>query len=167
VITVDEHARTMAVARGGAGTSTTNGGKRETSESKEFAFDDVFGTQSTQERVYDSAVRPMVKDVLEGMNCTVFAYGQTGTGKTHTMSGAHDAECDVLSSEAGVIPRAMSHIFEHLKSKELEHSVKVTYLELYNEKITDLLGASTDGTNATEHALMEDGKNGVVVKGLE
>ena len=117
--------------------------------------------------MYDSAVRPMVKDVLEGMNCTVLAYGQTGTGKTHTMSGAHDAECDVLSSEAGVIPRAMSHIFEHLKSKELEHSVKVTYIELYNEKITDLLGASTDGTNATEHALMEDGKNGVVVKGLE
>ena len=167
VITVDEHARTMAVARGGAATSTTNGGKREGTESKEFAFDDVFGTQSTQERVYDSAVRPMVKDVLEGMNCTVFAYGQTGTGKTHTMSGAHDAECDVLSSEAGVIPRAMSHIFEHLKSKELEHSVKVTYLELYNEKITDLLGVATDGTNATEHALMEDGKNGVVVKGLE
>ena len=64
MITVDEHARKMAVARGGAGTSTTNGGKRETSESKEFAFDDVFGTQSTQERVYDSAVRPMVKDVL-------------------------------------------------------------------------------------------------------
>ena len=156
MITVDEHARTMAVARGGAGTSTTNGGKRETSESKEFAFDDVFGTQSTQERVYDSAVRPMVKDVLEGMNCTVFAYGQTGTGKTHTMSGAHDAECDVLSSEAGVIPRAMSHIFEHLKSKELEHSVKVTYLELYNEKITDLLGV-VDGRDERDRARVDGG----------
>ena len=97
VITVDEHARTMAVARGGAATSTTNGGKREGTESKEFAFDDVFGTQSTQERVYDSAVRPMVKDVLEGMNCTVFAYGQTGTGKTHTME--RGARCGVRCLE--------------------------------------------------------------------
>jgi kinesin family protein 11 len=132
-------------------------------------FDDVFGPNSTQDRVYDSAVRPMVKDVLEGMNCTVFAYGQTGTGKTFTMSGAHDAECDVLSSEAGVIPRAMSHVFEHLDSKELEYSVKVTYLELYNEEITDLLGPplEADGSNKTKHTLMEDGKGGVAVKGLE
>lgn len=167
VISVDESARTMSVARAASGKSSA--GKDGGSSSREFMFDDVFGPNSTQDRVYDSAVRPMVKDVLEGMNCTVFAYGQTGTGKTFTMSGAHDAECDVLSSEAGVIPRAMSHVFEHLDSKELEYSVKVTYLELYNEEITDLLGPplEADGSNKTKHTLMEDGKGGVAVKGLE
>lgn len=83
------------------------------------------------------------------------------------MSGVYDVECDVLSSEVGVILWVMLYIFEYFKSKELEYSVKVTYFELYNEKIIDLFGASTDGTNVIEYVLMEDGKNGVVVKGLE
>jgi len=169
VIAVDEVERTLSVSRGGAtGTSSAaaegRNGRGIGAESREFAFDDVFGPMSTQERVYDSAVRPLVRDVLDGMNCTVFAYGQTGTGKTHTMSGAHGAECEVLSSEAGVIPRAMSHIFEHLGSKELEHTVKVTYLELYNEDITDLLG---EPSSPKKHAIVEDGKGGVAVRGLE
>ena len=178
VIAVDESARTMSVTPRGGGSSGERAGAERASATREFSFDDVFGPSSTQERVYDAAVRPMVRDVLEGMNCTVFAYGQTGTGKTHTMSGARDAECDVLSQDAGVIPRAMSQLFEHLESKELEHSVKVTYLELYNEEITDLLGppaeeASSSASSASsaagkvKHALMEDGKGGVAVKGLE
>ncbi len=178
VIAVDESARTMSVTPRGGGSSGERAGAERASATREFSFDDVFGPSSTQERVYDAAVRPMVRDVLEGMNCTVFAYGQTGTGKTHTMSGARDAECDVLSQDAGVIPRAMSQLFEHLESKELEHSVKVTYLELYNEEITDLLGppaeeASSAASSASsaagkvKHALMEDGKGGVAVKGLE
>ena len=168
----------MSVTPRGGGSSGERAGAERASATREFSFDDVFGPSSTQERVYDAAVRPMVRDVLEGMNCTVFAYGQTGTGKTHTMSGARDAECDVLSQDAGVIPRAMSQLFEHLESKELEHSVKVTYLELYNEEITDLLGppaeeASSAASSASsaagkvKHALMEDGKGGVAVKGLE
>ncbi len=178
VIAVDESARTASVTPRGGGSSGERAGAERASATREFSFDDVFGPSSTQERVYDAAVRPMVRDVLEGMNCTVFAYGQTGTGKTHTMSGARDAECDVLSQDAGVIPRAMSQLFEHLESKELEHSVKVTYLELYNEEITDLLGppaeeASSSASSASsaagkvKHALMEDGKGGVAVKGLE
>ena len=168
----------MSVTPRGGGSSGERAGAERASATREFSFDDVFGPSSTQERVYDAAVRPMVRDVLEGMNCTVFAYGQTGTGKTHTMSGARDAECDVLSQDAGVIPRAMSQLFEHLESKELEHSVKVTYLELYNEEITDLLGppaeeASSSASSASsaagkvKHALMEDGKGSVAVKGLE
>jgi len=174
VISVDEASRALRVGektRGERASSalgaTTTGNERQ--GEREFKFDDVFGPSSTQERVYESAVKPMVRDVLDGYNCTVFAYGQTGTGKTHTMSGAHDAECDVLSSEAGIIPRAMSDVFEYLEHADLEYSVKVTYLELYNEEITDLIGPAVeaDGSNKTKHSLMEDGKGAVTVKGLE
>ena len=174
VIEVDEHGRTASARRAAptaserASTSERANARTASGETRDFVFDDVFGPTSTQERVYDSAVRPMVRDVLDGTNCTVFAYGQTGTGKTHTMSGAHDAECDVLSTDAGVIPRAMMQVFEHLESKELEHTVKVTYLELYNEEITDLLSAPASSPGHKHvHALMEDGKGGVAVKGLE
>lgn len=174
MISVDEASRALVVESSSAKvtsttTATASGKSKTSSGDREFTFDDVFGPTSTQERVYESAVKPMVRDVLDGYNCTVFAYGQTGTGKTHTMSGAHDAECDVLSSEAGIIPRAMSHVFEYLERAELEYHVKVTYLELYNEEITDLLGPplEADGSNKMKHALMEDGKGAVTVKGLE
>ena len=151
-----------------------------------YNFDQVFGAHATQEDIYDDAVRPVVEEVLEGFNCTIFAYGQTGTGKTHTMEGYHDWDdasssessssfADAMPSNAGVIPRAMSHIFAHLKAKGVEHSVKCTFLELYNEEITDLLAVSdlVEGSvefanaKAPKHPLMEDGKGGVAVKGLE
>ena len=59
-----------------------------------YGFDKVFGPYSTQEDVYDDAVRPVVDEVLDGYNCTIFAYGQTGTGKTHTMEGDHQGCAD-------------------------------------------------------------------------
>ena len=160
-------------------TQTVKGDKQ---VDRTYNFDQVFGAHATQEDIYDDAVRPVVEEVLEGFNCTIFAYGQTGTGKTHTMEGYHDWDdassdsfADSMPSNAGVIPRAMSHIFSHLKAKGVEHSVKCTFLELYNEEITDLLAVSdlVEGTveaanaKAPKHPLMEDGKGGVAVKGLE
>ena len=160
-------------------TQTVKGDKQ---VDRTYNFDQVFGAHATQEDIYDDAVRPVVEEVLEGFNCTIFAYGQTGTGKTHTMEGYHDWDdassdsfADSMPSNAGVIPRAMSHIFAHLKAKGVEHSVKCTFLELYNEEITDLLAVSdlVEGTveaanaKAPKHPLMEDGKGGVAVKGLE
>jgi kinesin family protein 11 len=130
-----------------------------------FTFDRVFGTDTTQELVYDAAVSPIVKEVLGGFNCTMFAYGQTGTGKTYTMEGDISRnESNLLSESAGVIPRAIKQIFETLESAGSEYSVKVSYLELYNEKITDLLGI---GDDQSDHQLCEDGRGGVVVRGLE
>ena len=160
-------------------TQTVKGDKQ---VDRTYNFDQVFGAHATQEDIYDDAVRPIVEEVLEGFNCTIFAYGQTGTGKTHTMEGYHDWDdassdsfADSMPSDAGVIPRAMSHIFAHLRAKGVEHSVKCTFLELYNEEITDLLAVSdlVEGTveaanaKAPKHPLMEDGKGGVAVKGLE
>ncbi|XP_024516332.1 kinesin-like protein KIN-5C [Selaginella moellendorffii] len=139
-----------------------------------FTFDKVFGPSSQQRDLYDQAIIPIVNEVLEGFNCTIFAYGQTGTGKTYTMEGAgRKPKSGELPSEAGVIPRAVQQIFDTLESQNAEYSVKVTFLELYNEEITDLLAPEElskvmgDEKQKKPLALMEDGKGGVLVRGLE
>ncbi|EHA8586465.1 hypothetical protein COCNU_scaffold000429G000020 [Cocos nucifera] len=139
---------------------------------KTFTFDKIFGSKVQQRSVYDHAIAPIVNDVLEGFNCTVFAYGQTGTGKTYTMEGGMKHKGGDLSSDAGVIPRAVRHIFDTLEAQKADYNMKVTFLELYNEEITDLL-APEDHTRFTEDrqrrpiSLMEDGKGGAVIRGLE
>ncbi|EFJ25853.1 hypothetical protein SELMODRAFT_413860 [Selaginella moellendorffii] len=131
-------------------------------------------TFDKQRDLYDQAIIPIVNEVLEGFNCTIFAYGQTGTGKTYTMEGAgRKPKSGELPSEAGVIPRAVQQIFDTLESQNAEYSVKVTFLELYNEEITDLLAPEElskvmgDEKQKKPLALMEDGKGGVLVRGLE
>ncbi|XP_062012533.1 kinesin-like protein KIN-5D [Rosa rugosa] len=137
-----------------------------------FAFDKVFGPASEQKELYDQAVSPIVNEVLEGYNCTIFAYGQTGTGKTYTMEGGARKKNGEFPSDAGVIPRAVKQIFDILEAQVAEYSMKVTFLELYNEEITDLLALEEstkfiDEKTKKPIALMEDGKGGVFVRGLE
>jgi kinesin family protein 11 len=81
----------------------------------------VFGPDSQQEKVYNQAIVPIVQEVLDGFNCTIFAYGQTGTGKTFTMEGGPRNSVDgkQLSAVAGVIPRAIKQIFEAIESYEV------------------------------------------------
>ncbi|RWR95465.1 kinesin-like protein KIN-5B [Cinnamomum micranthum f. kanehirae] len=137
-----------------------------------FAFDKVFGPKAQQRSIYDQAISPIVDEVLEGFNCTVFAYGQTGTGKTYTMEGGMRNKSGELPIDAGVIPRAVRQIFDALEAQNADYSMKVTFLELYNEEITDLL-APEDYTKFGEDkqkkpiSLMEDGKGSVIVRGLE
>ncbi|GMN24432.1 hypothetical protein TIFTF001_000559 [Ficus carica] len=137
-----------------------------------FAFDKVFGPASQQKELYDQAVSPIVFEVLEGYNCTIFAYGQTGTGKTYTMEGGARKKNGEFPTDAGVIPRAVKQIFDILEDQNAEYSMKVTFLELYNEEITDLLAPEEttkfiDDKSKKPIALMEDGKGGVFVRGLE
>ncbi|KAG6489133.1 hypothetical protein ZIOFF_050391 [Zingiber officinale] len=137
-----------------------------------FTFDKVFGPTSKQKDLFDQAVAPIVNEVLEGYNCTIFAYGQTGTGKTYTMEGGgRKTKNGEFPSDAGVIPRAVKQIFKILEAQCAEYSMKVTFLELYNEEITDLLVSDeskfSDDKNKKPIALMEDGKAGVLVRGLE
>ncbi|KAJ7947734.1 Kinesin-like protein [Quillaja saponaria] len=137
-----------------------------------FMFDKVFGPMSQQKELYDQAVSPIVFEVLEGYNCTIFAYGQTGTGKTYTMEGGARKKNGEFPSDAGVIPRAVKQIFDILEAQSAEYSMKVTFLELYNEEITDLLAPEESSKFIDEKskkpiALMEDGKGGVFVRGLE
>jgi len=89
----------------------------------------VFGPDSGQERLYNQAVSPIVEEVLEGFNCTIFAYGQTGTGKTYTMEGGDrdSADGNNLSDVAGVIPRAIHQIFTTLDGNDSEYTVKCRY----------------------------------------
>lgn len=75
--------------------------------------------------------------MLSGYNCTVFAYGQTGTGKTYTMSGDMTDTLGLLSDDAGIIPRVLYGLFHKLE--ETECSVKCSFIELYNEELRDLL----------------------------
>ncbi|XP_022849070.1 kinesin-like protein KIN-5D [Olea europaea var. sylvestris] len=137
-----------------------------------FQFDKVFGPSSKQKEIYDQAVCPMVCEVLAGYNCTIFAYGQTGTGKTYTMEGGARKKIGEFPNDAGVIPRAVRQIFDILEAQNAEYNMKVTFLELYNEEITDLLAPEecskfTEDKSKKPIALMEDGKGGVFVRGLE
>ncbi|KAL9322822.1 hypothetical protein ACSQ67_010875 [Phaseolus vulgaris] len=135
-----------------------------------FAFDKVFGPNSQQKELYEQAVSPIVYEVLEGYNCTIFAYGQTGTGKTYTMEGGARKKNGEFPSDAGVIPRAVKQIFDILEAQNAEYNMKVTFLELYNEEISDLLAPEEttkfiDDKSRKPIALMEDGK-GVFLSGV-
>ena len=101
-----------------------------------FAFDYVFSEKDSQEQVYNQCSRTIVKSVLDGYNGTIFAYGQTGTGKTYTMEG------DVQSSaERGVLPRSFFQVIDHVEKapENVEFLVRVSFLEIYNDEVYDLL----------------------------
>uniref|UniRef100_A0A4W4E749 Kinesin-like protein n=1 Tax=Electrophorus electricus TaxID=8005 RepID=A0A4W4E749_ELEEL len=103
---------------------------------KPYVFDRVFQSSTTQEQVYKACAQEIVKDVLGGYNGTIFAYGQTSSGKTHTMEGnLHDPD------GMGIIPRIVQDIFNYIYSMDenLEFHIKVSYFEIYLDKIRDLL----------------------------
>ncbi|XP_034389007.1 kinesin heavy chain isoform X2 [Cyclopterus lumpus] len=113
---------------------------------KSFVFDQVFPTNTTQIQVYNTCAKQIVKDVLGGYNGTIFAYGQTSSGKTHTMEGnLHDPQ------GMGIIPRIAEDIFEHIfaMDENLEFHIKVSYFEIYMDKIRDLLDVTK--TNLAVH----------------
>ncbi|KAJ3360592.1 kinesin motor protein cin8 [Allomyces arbusculus] len=111
---------------------------------KTYTFDRVFSPDATQQDVYADVVAPMLEEVLAGYNCTVFAYGQTGTGKTYTMEGSLQEVDGQLTDDAGMIPRALFNLFELLDMASGESTVKVSCIELYNEELRDLLAPGDD-----------------------
>ncbi|KAI8071186.1 kinesin heavy chain [Gilbertella persicaria] len=124
-----------------------------------FAFDKVFGMNTAQKDVFDYSIKTIVDDVTAGYNGTVFAYGQTGSGKTFTMMGADIDD----ENTRGIIPRIVGQIFDSIMAapSNLEFTVKVSYMEIYMEKVRDLLNPTQD--NLPIH---EDKTHGVYVKGL-
>ena len=132
-----------------------------------YHFDSVYTSYSTQCEVFET-VRPLVHEVMQGFEATVFAYGQTGTGKTHTMEGEI-----VCEEKKGIIPRAVEAIFESLgeKGKYVSSAVSASYLEIYNEELSDLLteaadergvynGRSSHADGAPKLSLVEDKGDG-------
>lgn len=137
-------------------------------DQKEFTFDHCYGPDSTQEAVFADLGQPIVAQALDGFNGTIFAYGQTGSGKSFSMMGAGDTK--------GIIPQLNDHMFVQLESmlrrreQEAESSgqaadtkflVTVSFLEVYNEEIKDLLNPSDKKLK-----IHENPKRGIYVEGL-
>jgi len=130
--------------------------------SAKFRFDHVFHN-SSQAAVYDLHARATVQGVVDGTNGAIMSYGQTGSGKTFTMMG------DTSNYEhRGVVPRAMTQLFNEVNSRiEFEYHVSVTYMEIYNERIFDLLTDLANPNVAHDYTVAEekDGR-GTFVRGL-
>lgn len=145
----DDH----AIQRGSKATGPT--GRR--SKDHTFGFDKVFDENTTQAEVYEATTRNLLDSVLDGYNATVFAYGATGCGKTHTITGT--------VQQPGVIFLTMQELFERIgeRNDDKVTEVSLSYLEIYNETIRDLLvpGGSKSGL-----MLREDANQAVSVAGL-
>ncbi|XP_016349657.1 centromere-associated protein E-like isoform X2 [Sinocyclocheilus anshuiensis] len=101
-------------------------------QTKSFSFDRVFSAGETTTQLYQDIAKPLVVSAVEGYNGTIFAYGQTSSGKTFTMMGSE--------RNAGVIPLAMADVFKTIKNcPKKEFLLRVSYMEIYNETVTDLL----------------------------
>jgi kinesin family protein 6/9 len=130
-------------------------------ENWDFSFDKVLHNVS-QESVYDECGAPIVKGVLEGYNGTILAYGQTGAGKTFTMTGASENY-----KHRGLIPRAISHLFRDIAERDqLAVTVRVSYLEIYNEQMVDLLSTLSDNSQGDNLTVVEEKNGATHVKGL-
>lgn len=126
----------------------------------EFSFDNVFHGPIENSKIFDSSVSELVKQVVAGYNGTVFAYGMTGSGKTYSMQGS--------PSNPGIIPLSVQAIFDQIRSPltsdaSRTYAVKVSYLEIYNEHLHDLLAPSTPSEDIK---LRDDPARGVRALGL-
>ncbi|CAD8135464.1 unnamed protein product [Paramecium octaurelia] len=127
----------------------------------QFTFDYVYDQESTQVEVYETTAALSVDSTLQGYNSTIMAYGQTGTGKTYTM---HGFSFTPNSDQLGIIPRSLHNIFTHIQMKSNSMTtfmVRASYLQIYNESISDLLRPDHQQLN-----IREDKKRGVFVENL-
>ena len=118
----------------------------------------TYDWNTAQKDIYDNCAANIIENVLEGYNGTIFAYGQTGTGKTHTMTGGKDED------QKGIMPRSFDDIFKRIEgdSEETQFLIRASYLEIYNEEIRDLL--SKNPRNRLD--LHEKADSGVYVRDL-
>ena len=123
-----------------------------------FTFDQVFAPSASQASVYNMTARPIATAVMAGFNGTVFAYGQTSSGKTYTMTGQIDDK-----DQMGVSSRMVQSVFESIAGAEehIEFTVKVSYAEIYMERIRDLLDPSR-----TSLKVQEDRTRGIIIHNL-
>ena len=124
-----------------------------------FTFDYIFDPSATQKQIFDISAKPTIKDVIDGFNGTIFAYGQTGAGKTFTMLGPEIGDPELW----GIIPRSSEYIFQTISedTSGSEWICKCSYLEIYKEMINDLLDPKKK--NLSVH---EAPGRGVYIEGL-
>ena len=122
---------------------------------QEFTYDKIYPIETTQKTIFEQVAKPLILSAFEGINGTLFCYGQTASGKTYTMEGIPSD-----NNLCGIIPRMMQLIFEIINSgsSDIEFSVKCQYYQIYNEKIQDLID-----TNKTDLTIREDKNKGIWV----
>jgi centromeric protein E len=124
-----------------------------------YTLDKVFGTDSSTDQIYQDSVASLVNAAMEGYHSTVIAYGQTSTGKTHTMTGT--------KGDPGLIPLCIKDCFRYVQenksAESREYLFRLSYLEVYKEHIRDLLCSKN---SAPEPVRLFDGPNGLVIRGL-
>ncbi|PQE17798.1 putative kinesin-related bimC protein [Rutstroemia sp. NJR-2017a BVV2] len=134
---------------------------------KSYYFDKVFSSAADQAMIYDDVVTPILDEMLAGYNCTIFAYGQTGTGKTYTMSGDMSDHFGILSDNAGIIPRTLHALFNKLEIDGSESSVKCSFIELYNEELRDLISPDDNTKLKIYDDNTKKGNSSTIVQGME
>ena len=159
----------------------------------QYTMDKVFGEGVTQEELFEEIGMPIIASFLNGYNCTIFCYGQTGAGKTHTMMGPLDALYETKASSHGLIPRILDFIFNEKekvnniitnntteKCSKIKIDVKTCCMEIYQENIIDLLGTSNiaemnggkggmmkdNNTQNEKLKVKEDSKRGMYIDGI-
>ncbi|NP_001102512.1 kinesin-like protein KIF21A isoform 4 [Mus musculus] len=144
---------------------------------KAFTFDYVFDIDSQQEQIYTQCIEKLIEGCFEGYNATVFAYGQTGAGKTYTMGTGFDV--NIMEEEQGIISRAVRHLFKSIDEKKTsaiknglpppEFKVNAQFLELYNEEVLDLFDTTRDidaKNKKSNIRIHEDSTGGIYTVGV-
>ncbi|XP_072829100.1 kinesin-like protein KIF21A isoform X6 [Vicugna pacos] len=144
---------------------------------KAFTFDYVFDLDSQQEQIYTQCIEKLIEGCFEGYNATVFAYGQTGAGKTYTMGTGFDV--NIIEEEQGIISRAVKHLFKGIEEKKHtsiknglpppDFKVNAQFLELYNEEVLDLFDTTRDidaKNKKSNIRIHEDSAGGIYTVGV-
>ncbi|XP_016007187.2 kinesin-like protein KIF21A isoform X8 [Rousettus aegyptiacus] len=144
---------------------------------KAFTFDHVFDIDSQQEQIYTQCIEKLIEGCFEGYNATVFAYGQTGAGKTYTMGTGFDV--NIIEEEQGIISRAVKHLFKSIEEKKHtaiksglpppDFKVNAQFLELYNEEVLDLFDTTRDidaKNKKSNIRIHEDSTGGIYTVGV-
>ena len=158
------------------GTSISTGGEKSISfpsyNTNSFTFDNIFGGTASQEEVFDTAAKPLVVDALNGVNCTLFTYGQPGSGKTYTMQGVSGVGVGAGVDDRGIVPRTADMMLTELERRKSDNEItsyefKLSVLEIYKERLFDLLSSSSNaGKDGNSRLRIREHLGSVWVDGL-
>lgn len=154
----------------GAAASAPAGSPSGAAKKTVFAFDQVLPPDTTQYELFTTTASPLISRFMEGFNTTILAYGQTSSGKTHSMTGVDlDADPNDPTNGMGIIPRAVSTIFSRAAELKRERgqawqwSIKASFIELYNEDLIDLLGLDGSDSGARREVQIREDKDGHII----
>jgi len=157
------------VGSSGAASAAANPSSASSANKKQvFAFDQVHPPEASQYELFNTTAAPLITRFVEGFNCTILAYGQTSSGKTHSMTGVDlDADPTDPSNGMGIIPRAVSTIFSRAHEQKRDRgnawqwSIKTSFIELYNEDLIDLL--AVDEVGGRREVQIREEKDGTIL----